>query len=173
MSGVEAQVGMRVKDLRARNPALHQRLEPFPGHPTLLAPPPKRTVPLPDRLGPKAIQTVHVSGYGMIVEVAADNGPQPSPELVHWLVPASPKFLLELFQLRGESLRDGLALDDEPASLPSLSAHMGETQKIERLRFALASLFPVIGCEAPELNQARFVRVQIQPELSHAFPPFL
>jgi hypothetical protein len=47
----------------------------------------------------------------MIVEVAADNGPQPPPELVHWLVPASPKFLLELFQLCGESLRDGLALD--------------------------------------------------------------
>ena len=111
MPGVEAQVGMRVKDLRARNPACHQRLKPFPGHPTLLAPPPKRTVPLPDRLGPKAIQTVHVAGYGIVVEVAADNGPQPPPELVHWLVPASPKFLLELLQLCGEPLRDGLALD--------------------------------------------------------------
>jgi hypothetical protein len=32
-----------------------------------------------------------------------------------------------------------------------------EPQKIERLRLALASPLSVFGCEAPELNQARFI----------------
>jgi hypothetical protein len=34
-----------------------------------------------------------------------------------------------------------------------------ETQKVEHLRLALASLLPVGGCLAPKLNLARLVRV--------------
>jgi hypothetical protein len=36
---------------------------------------------------------------------------------------------------------------------------MREPQEIKRLRLALASSLPIFGCETPELNQARFVRV--------------
>jgi hypothetical protein len=50
---------------------------------------------------------------------------------------------------------------------------MGESQKIECIRFALASLLSVCRCVAPKLNQARFVRVQFQPKLTQTFPPFL
>jgi hypothetical protein len=48
-----------------------------------------------------------------------------------------------------------------------------EPQKIERLRLALASPLSIFGCEAPELNQGRFIRVQFQPELTQALLPFL
>jgi hypothetical protein len=46
-------------------------------------------------------------------------------------------------------------------------------RKLNVSGFALASPLSVFGCEAPELNQARFIRVQFQPELSQALLPFL
>jgi hypothetical protein len=36
---------------------------------------------------------------------------------------------------------------------------MCEAQKVEYFRLALAQQLPVFGCMAPELNQARLVRV--------------
>ncbi len=78
----------------------------------------------------------------MIVEIALDHAPQPPPDLGGRLMPASPKLLA--LQLSGqfcrESLADRLTFDDEPAGLPSLSTHMREPQKVERLRLALPSL---------------------------------
>ncbi len=57
----------------------------------------------------------------MVVEVALYDRPQPLPDLGHWLMPASPKLLLQLIELGGEPLTDRLSLDDEPAGLPGLS----------------------------------------------------
>ena len=95
----------------------------------------------------------------MVVEVALYDRPQPLPDFGHWVVPAASKFLLQLLELDGESLSDRLSLDDEPAGRPSPPTHVCEAQKVEHLRLALASLLPVFGCVAPELNQARLVRV--------------
>src|SRR5579863_2158383 len=164
---------MRMQDLRTRNPAIDQRPEPFPSHPAPLTPPPKRAVPAPDHLSPKAVETIHIAGHRVVVEVALYDRPQPLPDLAHWLMPASPKHLRQLIELDRESLGDGLPLDDEPARLPSLPTDMGETQKTEHFRLALAPLLPVFGCVTPELNQARLVRVQLQPELLQAVFPFL
>src|SRR5260370_24187832 len=87
---------MRMQDLRTRNPSIDQLPEPFPGHPISLAPPPKRAVPTPDHLSPKAIQTIHIAGNCMVVEVALYGRLQPLPDLGHRLVPPAPKFLLQL-----------------------------------------------------------------------------
>src|SRR5579872_4092258 len=78
--GIEAHVGMRMHDLRTRNPSVDQRPEPFPGHPRPLAPPPKRAVPAPDHLSPKAVWTIHIAGYCMVVEVALYDRLQPLPD---------------------------------------------------------------------------------------------
>src|SRR5580658_3463610 len=88
-------------------------------------------------------------------------------------MPASPKLLLELTELCGESLTDRLSLNDEPAGLPSRPAHVREAQKVEHLRLTLASPLPVLGCVPPEFDQACLVRVQFQPELLQAVLPFL
>ncbi|HEV3062600.1 MAG TPA: hypothetical protein VGY48_30415 [Vicinamibacterales bacterium] len=48
---------------------------------------------------------------------------------------------------------------------------MREAQKIKRFRLALAVLPSVVGCVAPEFNQARFVRVELQPEPAQAVLP--
>src|ERR1700683_202100 len=87
-------------------------------------------------------------------------------------MPAASQLFLQLLQLCGQPLTDRLSLNDEPPRFPSLPAHVGESQKIKRLRFVLASPLPVFGCMAPELNQARLVRVQLQPELPHTLFPF-
>ena len=117
-----------MQDLRTRNPSIDQRPEPFPRHLVSLASPPKRAVPAPDHLGPKAVQTIHIAGNCVVVKVALYDRLQPLPDLGHWLMPAAPKLLLQLTELGRESLPDRLALDDEPAGLPSLPTHVRETQ---------------------------------------------
>lgn len=114
---------------------------------------------MPDDLGPKALQTIDVAGHRMVVEVALYHGPQPLPDFGHWLMPASPKLLSYCFEFCGESLTDSLAIDREAAGFPVFRADVREPQEVKRLRLALASPLSVFGCEAPELNQARFVRV--------------
>src|SRR5579875_2857619 len=164
---------IRMKNLHMGNPAGDQVPKPLPSHAALLTPPPKRAVPVPNHLGSKAFQTVHVAGNSMVVEVALNDPPQPPPDLGHWHVPAPMKLLFHFVQLCGESLLDRPALDGEPAGLPGLPADMREAQEVERFRLALAPLLPVFGCVAPEFDQARLVRVEFQPELPHTLPPCL
>src|ERR1700691_1457887 len=133
--------------------------KPFPSHPIALAPPPQRAVPAPDHLSPKGVQTIHITGHCVIVEVALYDRPQPLPDIDDRLMPASPKLLLQLAELCRESLTNRLSLDDEPAGLPGRPTQVRETQKVEHFRLALASLLPVFGGLAPKLNQARLVRV--------------
>src|SRR5262249_43823664 len=129
--GVEAQVGMRVKDFGTRNPAIDQRPEPLPCHPVALAPSPQRTVPAPDYLGPKAVQTIHVAGHGMLVNLTLYYGPHPFPDFSDRLVTASPQLLFQLTELDRESFLNSLAFDDEAAGLAGLPTDMRETQKVE------------------------------------------
>ena len=148
-----------MEDRHTGNPARDQRPEPRPSHAASLTPSPQRAVPAPNDLRPKAVQTIQIAGYRVVVEVALYDRPQPLPDLRHWLVPAAAKLLLQLFELGAESFLDRLSLDDVPAGLPGPPTEVGEPQEVKHFRLVLASLFPVCGCVAPELNQARFVRV--------------
>ena len=68
--------------------------------------------------------------------------------------------------LRRHPLADGLPVHHEIPSHVILSTDMSETQKMERFRLPLPTLCPPYSGIAPEFNQARFLRVQLQPELS-------
>src|SRR5688572_26686545 len=118
MHGVKSQVRVRVQNPSARDVHVHQSEEPRPGQPPPLAPTPKRAVPAPEYLGPKAVQTIHVARDRVVVEVATNDGLQPLPRDRHWFVPAAAQRLLNFPQFRGEPRTDGLALDDEAAGLP-------------------------------------------------------
>jgi hypothetical protein len=48
---------------------------------------------VPEDLRPKALQTIDVAEYRIVVEVALYNGPQPLPDFGHWFVPAPLKLL--------------------------------------------------------------------------------
>ncbi len=49
---------------------------------------------------------------------------------------------------------------------------MRESQKIERFGLSFSSLIPVVPGKPPELNPARLVWVQFQPELLQPLPKF-
>jgi hypothetical protein len=57
----------------------------------------------------KTVETGEVPGHGVVVEVALHYTSQPLAEFRHWLVPASSKLLLQLFELCEEALSNGLA----------------------------------------------------------------
>src|SRR6202165_1231002 len=63
---------------------------------------------------------------------------------------------------------DGRADDDEIARLPVSPTDVSETEKVEGFRTSLSTQSPALGGIAPEFNQARFLRVQFQPEFRHA-----
>src|SRR5215204_1262825 len=87
-------------------------------------------------------------------------------------MPAMPELRLQRLGLGDQSLSNRLALDDEPAGLPSRPTEMGEPQEVERLRLALAPPLPLLGCVTPEFDQACLVRVECQPERPQAVLPF-
>jgi hypothetical protein len=87
-------------------------------------------------------------------------------------VPLSPELLLKLTELLCESLTNRLSLDDEPAGLPGRPAQVPETQKVEHLRLALASLLPVFGCLAPKLLVRTFMRDSTQHLFATELSPF-
>src|SRR5215472_14303628 len=89
MSGVEAQVGIGMKDGRLGKPAVRKSDEARPSEPVFLTATPKRTQPTTDHLQPKAAQTAQISANRMIVEVALHYGPQPFPEFGQRQMPAS------------------------------------------------------------------------------------
>ena len=74
-------------------------------------------------------------------------------------------------QLRPHALADRVALHRK-VPVPVLPADVRESQKVERLGLPFSSLFPVLFGKPPELNPARFVWVQFQPELSQPLPKF-
>jgi hypothetical protein len=56
-----------VQDHSSRDPPSDKRPETLPRHPTLLAPPLQRAGPVPDDLGPKALQTIDIAGHRTVV----------------------------------------------------------------------------------------------------------
>jgi hypothetical protein len=97
--GVEAQVRIRMKDLGDREPAFNAWSEPRPGQRVFLTPTPERTEPTLAHLLSKTVETGEVPGHSVAVEVALHCASQPLAEFRHWLVPASSKLLLQLFEL--------------------------------------------------------------------------
>ena len=59
---------------------------------------------------------------------------------------------------------------DGEVSFPSRPADVRETQKVERLGRAIATLRSAFGRVASELDQPRFLRMQFQAELGEPLP---
>src|SRR5690242_16360733 len=85
---------------------------------------------------------------------------------------ASTQLLLDFQQLGPHPLANRFALH-RIAPIPVFPAEMRKSQKVERLRLPFSSLFPVDFGKPPELNPARLVWVQFQPELPQPLPKFL
>ena len=59
---------------------------------------------------------------------------------------------------------------NEPPRYMVLPTDVSETQKIKGFRLPFPTLRPPFRGIAPEFNQARLLRIQLQPELPQPFP---
>src|ERR1017187_3664482 len=97
---------------------------------------------------------------------------QPLPDFRYRLVHTTAQRLLDLLQLRLQSLPRRLSSDLE-AALSGGSTAMRKPQKRETLRLPFSPR-PALPCGVwSELDQPRLPRMQFQPELCQPFPKFL
>ena len=100
----------------------------------------------------------------MVREVAIQDPLKPSTNNRHGFVPS----LVELDANRRHRCSHpllGRQPHDLELSLSVRSTTMRKAQEVERLRSALPPDAPPLSRKAAELNQARFIRVQSEPEL--------
>jgi hypothetical protein len=104
MSGGEASVKKGRERSRLRNPSLSQLEDARPRDPAFLAPSAKSTPPERKHPIPKHAQTLQVSWYRVVVEVALHDRLEPSTGLGHGIVHALAELLLNLSQLSSHAL---------------------------------------------------------------------
>src|SRR6266516_1135056 len=148
----EAIARPRVEDDRFRKPVVRQLRHPCPCDPILLAAKPPRAPPEVDHMVPEHVQCPRIGGHCVMVEVAADDVPQPLSLFGNWLMHAPPHLLFDHLELRLHAVSPGLPLDLEFA-LASLAADEGEAQEVEGLRLAEPAPLAAFRRKASELNE--------------------
>lgn len=157
-----------MEDSRFRKPACSQSEGTCPRERALVSAA-KRMSPMPKNPLPEYAETVEVSRYRIVVEVAPHNRLEPLAGLTHGIVHTRTELLLDLPQLRPHAFADRLAPYREPPP-PVLPADVREAQKVERLGLAFSSTFPVLFGESAELDPSRFIWVEFQSKLSQSLP---
>src|SRR5207245_3411873 len=84
---------------------------------------------------PEHVQCSRIGRHCVVVEVAADDVPQPLPLFGDWLLHAPPHLRFDHLELCLHAVPPGFPFDLEFA-LPSLAANEGEAQEVEGLRLA-------------------------------------
>ncbi len=148
-----------------REVALDQTPELGPRHSSTLPSPSERMQPRPRHVLAERVQAVNIARYGVVVEVALDHAPQPTTDHEDRLVHASHQRLANRLEAGTHLLRRGQSLQLEPAVRPGLPTDVSEPEEVERWRLCKPLLGARLGREATELQHARLVLVQRQPEL--------
>jgi hypothetical protein len=86
-------------------------------------------------------------------------------------VQASPQLFFQGPQLSLPPLAHRLAQYRE-MPLPGFSAAVRKTQEVERFRFAVATISPILLRKAAKLDDSRFVGVQLKSEPRKSFAQF-
>ena len=157
-------------DMSRREPPRNKTLHAVPGQVTLTATAQHRSPQVTHRFA-KGTQRRTIQGHSVISKVAQQDRAQVCSLLRNRHVHASPQFLSQGPQLGLPPLPHRLSQYRE-ASLPGFSATMRETQKVKRPRFAVAPVSPVSLRVAAELDDSRFVGMQLQPKPRESFAQF-
>src|SRR5712692_10270379 len=156
-------------DRRQRQPASDETPHAIPKDAAVLAPPRKRATPIPADSEPKNRQRRLVPGHSVIAKVSTHNRPQPLALFGDGFVHSSLKLGFHLIQLRLQPFADRLPPHREPSVTPLLHADMRKAEKVERLRLPFSTPLPLVDRLRTELQKSRFLGVQLQVELLHAF----
>src|SRR6201997_3683359 len=154
----------RMEDDRFWEPAIHQLRHPCPRDPILLAATSQRAPPGISDVMPEHLQCTTVGRHCVVIEVAADDSPQPLPLRGDRLVHAPSHLLLHFLELRPHAVPSGLPFDLE-FSRSGLAADEGETQEVEGLRFAESAPLAAFRRKAPELDDPGLLGIQRQRKL--------
>ena|SRR6185295_11601456 len=100
---------------------------------------------------------------------APQDGLQPRSENWYRVVSAALENDLDFGQLRAHPLRHGSPFHPK-SSLAVLPTEVGKPQKVKGLRLSPVPSPAPFPSKMTELDQARFVRVQLEPELGEALP---
>ena len=157
----KAAQGIGVADAGGRQPAVDEAPHPVPADAAGLAAAREGAVPEPADLEPEQGQRRGVHGHAVVVEVPADDRPQPAALLGDGMVQAPPELGLDLAQLGLQSLADSLPQHRETPVAPLLGTDVREAEKVERLRLAVPAPPALFGRERSELDQPRFLGVQL------------
>ena len=172
MPSVEADMWVRVKDGDFGEQACDPLQEAVPSPPAPLAAAANLTQPETEYSLPERSKAPLVTGNGVVLEVSSHHRLQPFRRLRQRIMPPAPQLGMDLLQLRGHPFADRDADYRETARRPVCPPDVGETEKVEGLRTSFTTRFPSFGGKAPEFDQARFLRVELQSESRHAFLQF-
>src|ERR1700747_3746541 len=154
----------RMEDDRFWETAIHKLRHPCPRDPSLLAATSQRAPPGISDVMPEHLQCTTVGRHCVVIEVAADDSPQPLPLRGDRLVHAPSHLLLHFLELRPHAVPSGLPFDLE-FSRSGLAADEGETQEVEGLRFAESAPLAAFRRKAPELDDPGLLGIQRQRKL--------
>src|SRR5439155_12215942 len=159
----EADEGIGVTDTRGWKPPVDVSPHPFPRQMVRLAAALEGPPPEPADGRPEGADAAPVQGYPVVPHVAPHDRAQISSHRRDGLVQAPPKLDLHRPQLRLPSRAHRLPQHRE-LPLPRLPAAVREAEKVEGLGSPVASAPPTGRRKAAELDEARLVGMQRQPE---------
>src|SRR5207302_741498 len=159
-------------DRRHRQPASDDTPHAIPVNAAVLAPPRQRAMPKPADSESKNRQRRLVHGHSVVAKVSTYNRPQPLALFGDGFVHSSLKLGFHLVQLRLQPFPYRLPQHREPSIAPLLHTDMRKAQEVERLRLPFSTPLPLVDRIRTELQKSRFLGMQLQLELLHAFRKF-
>src|SRR5881296_937259 len=160
----EAHEGIGMANVGGWQPPVDVASHPPPRQMMALAAALEGPPPKPTDGRAKGANTAPVHGHAVVPHVPGYDRAQISSYRRERLVQTSPEFGLDRLELRLPSLAHRLPQHREP-SLSRPPAAMREAEKVEGLRFPVATPSPGPLRVAAELDEPRLVGVQRQPEL--------
>jgi len=113
---------------------------------------------------PESLKLSTVAWQPIISVMPKQHNTQPLTHNRDWTMKTPSEFYFKLHQLASYPLADTMPVYAEFPSMV-LTAYMGKTKKIKRLRFSFTLALAVFDCKPSELDQPRLVLVKLQVKL--------
>ena len=160
-----------MNDLGLRKPLRSERVEPWLGAAVPLATTTERLTPVAQPAVVKHREQAAVAGHAGVPIRPPQHTAQPGPLLWDGPVPAPPQGGLGRLQCLAPPLGARLA-PHRNLPLSRLAADGREAENIDGRRCPLTTPLPSVGRKAPNPDQPRLLRMQLQIERAHTCPQF-
>jgi hypothetical protein len=160
-----------MEDMGFGQPLLCEYVHALPCHAVALTASAQRLTPIPHDGVTEYCEQTALTRHTRVPIMPQEHAFPPGALLRDGPVQAPPQRLFDCLQLLAEPLSNRFA-PDRNLPLPRCTAYMRKTEKVEGRRFPLSPPPAPVSRKAPKLDQPRLLRMQLQIELAHTFPPF-